>query len=578
MRRLIAATLLAALSSGIGSGLWTIVTGRFSTAWFNVKSFGALGDGNYVFDGVTNGTTTVTSASANFKQVDVGKTFFGEDGGGTVRCAETTIASVTNSTTAILTLACSGSGASTQFAYGHPDTAAIAAADVAVIANGGGNVYFPKGVYLCEPNNVPCISAAGVASFGVYGDGSGASTVILTPNSTVSSSHGNFVDFASQQPTLIGMGFSGLLHQYAIGGGDLGVSFSSASPVIAKDVFVQFWGTGSNAYGISLVNEKGSMRDIRTVSNIAGLTLAGVSNFSLTGENLFSNSVFGENLTIASTGPASTGGNVSLSGMLIDECGCSFSMHLSGALDVLISDSVIYGGASSTAVVIDGTSSAQISNSQIIPFDSRTNSTGLQVSSGGVVNVVNSKFVGSGTGSALNNAGTFNDNGGNSFTGGITNTGTILGPTFQGAVNQTVTPTNFAGITLASSTGHLAFPSQVGYVKQTAQSGNISATTLFTTATNDTLYSAYLDVDCATTQATETLNPAIIWTDTSNTVHTINPASTAVCTALGSASIASINITFQAKAATNIQYSVTTGVASGATYNVRAAIYQLGLQ
>jgi hypothetical protein len=44
-----------------------------TTGEVNAKHYGALGDGGYVIDAVLNGTTTVTSATANFTSADVGK-------------------------------------------------------------------------------------------------------------------------------------------------------------------------------------------------------------------------------------------------------------------------------------------------------------------------------------------------------------------------------------------------------------------------------------------------------------------------------------------------------------------------
>jgi hypothetical protein len=63
-----------------------------------------------VSDGVTNTTTTITSATMYFGQHDVGKSIVGDD-----IPASTTIASVSNSTTAILSAAATASGSSKNF-------------------------------------------------------------------------------------------------------------------------------------------------------------------------------------------------------------------------------------------------------------------------------------------------------------------------------------------------------------------------------------------------------------------------------------------------------------------------------
>src|SRR5690606_32234034 len=50
--------------------------------FFNVKSYGAKGDGKYLYDlRTTNGSATVTSASAGFVATDTGKRFFIRFGG-----------------------------------------------------------------------------------------------------------------------------------------------------------------------------------------------------------------------------------------------------------------------------------------------------------------------------------------------------------------------------------------------------------------------------------------------------------------------------------------------------------------
>ena len=74
----------------------------------------------------------------------------------------------------------------------------------------------------------------------------------------------------------------------------------------------------------------------------------------------------------------------------------------------------------------------------------------------------------------------------------------------------------------------------------------------------------------STSGAVETLT--LTYTDTSSTVQTATAQVT--CTTLGSASIASINLPFRAKASTNIQYG-TVHTTAQATYDVSVALYQL---
>lgn len=111
------------------------------------------------------------------------------------------------------------------------------------------------------------------------------------------------------------------------------------------------------------------------------------------------------------------------------------------------------------------------------------------------------------------------------------------------------------------------------YDFQTAQTISLPAKTLYLVGANNTLFSANAAVGCTTTSASATVLVTILYTDVSNTPQT--PASsTATCTTLGSASVASVNPTFMAKAGTVIQYSTT--IANTPTYDVRVAINQLG--
>jgi Phage tail tube protein len=89
---------------------------------FGWPLMGILGDvttsaSRTVSDGVTNATTTVTSATANFTASDVGKNI----SGGTIP-AGTFIASRTNSTTVILSAAATGSASGVTLTIGAPQT------------------------------------------------------------------------------------------------------------------------------------------------------------------------------------------------------------------------------------------------------------------------------------------------------------------------------------------------------------------------------------------------------------------------------------------------------------------------
>lgn len=118
---------------------WMRVSGRLST----VADYGAVSDDYFIDGSATNASTTFTSATANFVAGDAGKTIV-------ILCAgpsrfqdhHTTIASVTNSTTVVLTHAPNRTHSSCRFYISRSgdQTTAIQAAIDAAAAMGGGTV------------------------------------------------------------------------------------------------------------------------------------------------------------------------------------------------------------------------------------------------------------------------------------------------------------------------------------------------------------------------------------------------------------------------------------------------------
>jgi hypothetical protein len=157
--------------------------------------------------------------------------------------------------------------------------------------------------------------------------------------------------------------------------------------------------------------------------------------------------------------------------------------------------------------------------------------------------------------------------------GGTGNTCVSSSTTLQTCWNGSDVLKTYTGITLASSTGALGQPIQVGWGRAVAQTAAISATTLFATGSATTMYRASASIECTTTSAAATVLVSIIYTDDSSTVQTIS-SSTAVCTTLGSASNNTLTVPFRAKTGTNIQYSTT--IVNTPTYDVSVSLEQLG--
>jgi hypothetical protein len=120
-------------------------------AWvFNVKNYGAKGDGRTVTDGaMTSGSATLTSATAGFTSADVGKVIQVKGAAATgVTTLVTTISAFTNSTTVTLAASAATTVSSAQVMLGTDDTASIQSAINAAVtwarANSGAvTVFFP---------------------------------------------------------------------------------------------------------------------------------------------------------------------------------------------------------------------------------------------------------------------------------------------------------------------------------------------------------------------------------------------------------------------------------------------------
>lgn len=147
--------------------------------WVDVTSrpFGAVGDVRQVFDGVVNGTSTVTSATAAFTADDVGKKIDINQSGATANDdlgftgfnnQVGTILTYVNATTITVSFTAVRTTTGLQITFGTDDTAAIIAAVAA-----GDYIYFPPGNY--------CVSAMAVdARSGQVFAGAGQKISILT--------------------------------------------------------------------------------------------------------------------------------------------------------------------------------------------------------------------------------------------------------------------------------------------------------------------------------------------------------------------------------------------------------------
>lgn len=126
---------------------------------FNIKDFGAIGDGKRIKDAhIVNGSAVLTSASANFTSGDVGKTIrVWQAGAGGVDLVAT-ISTFTNSTTVSLSTTAGTTVTGQVAVYGTDNTVAIQTAVFSADTAGGGRIIVPNGVF--------CVAGALQTSYG----------------------------------------------------------------------------------------------------------------------------------------------------------------------------------------------------------------------------------------------------------------------------------------------------------------------------------------------------------------------------------------------------------------------------
>jgi hypothetical protein len=114
----------------------------------NIDNLGGKGDGKRLYGAVVvSGNTSVSIPTGNFTSADVGKAIVLWNAGTSAHYFNTTIASVTNSTTIVLTAAPSTSVSSDTIVYGTDNTAAIQAGLNLLDLHGGGKLWIGKGVH-----------------------------------------------------------------------------------------------------------------------------------------------------------------------------------------------------------------------------------------------------------------------------------------------------------------------------------------------------------------------------------------------------------------------------------------------
>lgn len=367
----------------------------------NVKAFGAVGDARHVNDGVTNLTTTVTSASAAFSSDDVGKTIFGTDTNRTTVLPRTEIVSVVNQTTVVVAAAAVGSSAGVRLVIGTNDTQALQeAAAAAESLSPRGTIYLPRGGYIFD--ETPFVFSGSAYNFkrpSIYGDGSGATFLYAAPDGAWTNDCVFNYDTINGSNTLRGFtldgGYAKFLNKQII------FQSSSANYNLIEDVRVLNF---SKSYGVYLAGATTMLScHVEGMQEGRGIVCAG-NVVTLINSYSGNNGYYSVDVNNGS-GLVVIGGILDESTVGTISLGNGAYLELNGAL--------VYIGGSYTGVKCNANNNVRATNSRIIPFGANANCTGIDVDPTSTVFLSQCVVTSSGTGVGIANAGTVYGGGNN---------------------------------------------------------------------------------------------------------------------------------------------------------------------
>lgn len=403
---------------------------------FNVKNYGAKGDTQFSTANCTtvNGQATISCPGANFSAAaNIGqRANCGSGlGGGLFFATGTTITGVNSSTVAVLSNTTGVGGSTASCAWGTVDDVAVAAAVTAWKAavssvNGQGQafnnanspaspvLYFPAGAYmLCSATNTAAITMA-ANKFGAVIQGDAPQESWLVPCDTPANAGAS--GFMINQPS----GSNGLVIKNISVDGIFFPIPASANAIQligghnTENVTVTRWNGGNGfssqsfGYNLNLVVNS-SLFGIFCSQCNDEFHSGGTSNNGSggAGYNLKIQNAIGLNIN---TGPRFTGN------FIVDECGTSINgcTQIVNSQDVWFQGSSLFSTPASNALYVDGTSVVHLSGGIVGVFGNDTSSSGLKILAGGLVQASDVRFSATGSGNCINNAGVFNDNGGNS--------------------------------------------------------------------------------------------------------------------------------------------------------------------
>jgi hypothetical protein len=406
---------------------------------FNVKSYGATGNAREFTDGASSGSNTLTSATANFTQADVGKIIWGvEAASGLARVAQGTVQTVVNATKIFVNSPSFQDGYSNLFCViGTDDTAALIAAYQAACEsrtgddpNSFGNlpaVYVPTGGYIFQSLPFYPNAALQLPNPSIIGDGPASTTFYPSPN------------YSFTAPFVVGYGMLNLnigtgtaigneIGGFTVNGSGFGFNVGSSFVVDAShaayvhDITIQnfagsqiggigapegaagFWknlfsdGNNASGFGIYINGGTCTLINCRGSNGYAGILIANVNE---------------------GTSYIDEGDQVTLIGCDNDEGGSVPQVQFQNSSNCSVFGGTLWGGGSpsgsSLPCSVDATSDVSFFGTAIGPFSYRDNTGGITVAAGGIARFAGCRVHSTGSGTALMNDGLVIDLGGNTF-------------------------------------------------------------------------------------------------------------------------------------------------------------------
>jgi hypothetical protein len=415
---------------------------------FNVKDYGAIGDAKSVDDGVTNGTTTVTSATAAFTSDDVGKVIWGvyDAGPGELTLAKTTIVSVTNSTTIVVANAATSSWPVVTLVWGTDDTAALQAAFAAAdAATPDGEVFLPPGGYIVSSKPFSYGTGPGPA---IRGSGARKSVIYLTSDYTIGAAGSGVINTTGNTTSVrvsgIGIDGSGLYNRGSLFSGinDAG-SDTRLSQIRVRRM-------GNQGIGVNTPGGRGFYySDVLTDYCWIGqwLSVAGSGTYreclstNCNGYSLYLQGVRGGLSLENSTWVKVIGGfyDESTAGTIVIED--SEEVTLIGVHAV--SASAVY------SLALTSNSIVKAIGCELLPWTTANNRGGASIAAGSTLYATMCRFSNAGNLYGLSNSGTFFDCGGNTVSA-YNGAGVVVSATRRKPLTADVTVANS---TLANITG-----------------------------------------------------------------------------------------------------------------------------